>query len=70
MKFNAEAFNVCDKTAENSRFKAVEHLILNQMFGQIMQRNGCSVPLPPPPISPSAAPLPAPLPNHWNPDTD
>ncbi len=57
MKFNAEVFNVCDKTAEDRHFKAVEHLILNQMFGRIMQRNGCSVPLPPPPISPSAAPL-------------
>ena len=57
MKFNAEAFNVCGKTAENTLFKAVERLILNQMFGQLMQRNGFSFPLPPPPISPSAAPL-------------
>ena len=40
MKFNAEVFNVCDKTAEDRHFKAVEHLILNQMFGRIMQRNG------------------------------
>lgn len=57
MKFNAEAFNVCYKTAENRHFKADKHLILNQMFEQIMQRNGCSVPLPTPPILPSAAPL-------------